>query len=809
MKKNISINISGIVFHIGEDGYDQLKEYLESINRYFTTFEDSKEIIADIESRIAEIFLAKLKDGQQVVTNEDVNSLIATMGTIADFEAIEEQESKGTVETITEETQSETAEPEAGTETTKRPKRLYRDTKRKLLGGVAAGVAHYFNIDPMWIRLLLIILLFNIFIGFEISGVIVIAYIICWIVIPPSKELVDDKKLKKMYRSSEDRVLGGVASGVAAYFGTEVVLIRLLFVLTLFLGGSGLVIYIILWIITPEAKTITEKMQMQGEPVTLSNIESNVKKSLNVKEGEENLLVKILLFPFRLIAAVVSGLGKVLGPILLFLVEAIRILTGIIITIVGLAMILCLIVATGVTLGLLTSDLVIWSGHLPMDFMAASIPSVVAIACFFALLIPALALSLLGIVIIAKRSVMNTTVGWSLFAVWIISLITLSFTIPPLFFDFRTEGSYKETQEYDLQGKTAVLKFRETGLNDYHQTSLKLRGHNGPQYELVQVFMARGSSRQQAEENARMVSYKVTQKDSVLIFDSNFTFNQDSKFRAQELDITLYIPFGEKFLMEEDLKHILRSTLYRDGYSVYQMEGNTWTYTQSGLECITCARSQGPDDDFRYHGYSKDLEIGTFDEITLSGIFKVRIRKGDQSLITLSGHERYVEQVDVYNNNGQLEIEWDRGRRSFRRRSNEINVNIITPELKRVDLGGASNTHITGFSNDNFSIQLNDKAQAEVDLDLDHLQVVQEGTSELELQGNARQLEVELHGASKLNAFGFAGEEVSVETHGASNAKVNALNTLEINATGVSSVRYRGNAVVEINKSRTSTVRED
>ena len=417
MKKNISINISGIVFHIEEDGYDQLKEYLESINRYFTTFEDSKEIIADIESRIAEIFLAKLKDGQQVVTNEDVNSLIATMGTIADFEAIEEQESKGTVETITEETQSETAEPEAGTETTKRPKRLYRDTKRKLLGGVAAGVAHYFNIDPMWIRLLLIILLFNIFIGFEISGVIVIAYIICWIVIPPSKELVDDKKLKKMYRSSEDRVLGGVASGVAAYFGTEVVLIRLLFVLTLFLGGSGLVIYIILWIITPEAKTITEKMQMQGEPVTLSNIESNVKKSLNVKEGEENLLVKILLFPFRLIAAVVSGLGKVLGPILLFLVEAIRILTGIIITIVGLAMILCLIVATGVTLGLLTSDLVIWSGHLPMDFMAASIPSVVAIACFFALLIPALALSLLGIVIIAKRSVMNTTVGWSLFAV--------------------------------------------------------------------------------------------------------------------------------------------------------------------------------------------------------------------------------------------------------------------------------------------------------------------------------------------------------------------------------------------------------
>ena len=59
-------------------------------------------------------------------------------------------------------------------------------------------------------------------------------------------------------------------------------------------------IYIILWIITPEAKSITEKMQMQGEPVTLSNIESNIKKSFNVDEGKENAFVKILLFPFRL-----------------------------------------------------------------------------------------------------------------------------------------------------------------------------------------------------------------------------------------------------------------------------------------------------------------------------------------------------------------------------------------------------------------------------------------------------------------------------------------------------------------------------
>ena len=56
MKKTVSINIGGIIFHIEEDGYDKLKNYLDSVNKYFSTFEDSGEIIADIESRIAEIF---------------------------------------------------------------------------------------------------------------------------------------------------------------------------------------------------------------------------------------------------------------------------------------------------------------------------------------------------------------------------------------------------------------------------------------------------------------------------------------------------------------------------------------------------------------------------------------------------------------------------------------------------------------------------------------------------------------------------------------------------------------------------------
>jgi phage shock protein PspC (stress-responsive transcriptional regulator) len=251
MKKNISINISGIIFHIEEDGYETLRKYLDSIKRYFATFEDSSEILSDIESRIAEIFLAKLNEGKQVITAEDVSSLMTTMGSVSDFKAAEEQEFAGEYTTPPDTTSS------TGTKTTAR--KLLRDQKRKILGGVCAGLAHYFNIDPVWPRLL-----FALTLVLSYGGLFLI-YIILWILLPGSDELEDEPSVKKMFRDPERKVIGGVAGGIAAFFGADLAIIRLVFVIFA-IFGVGFLTYIILWIVLPEAKTITEKMQMQGYP---------------------------------------------------------------------------------------------------------------------------------------------------------------------------------------------------------------------------------------------------------------------------------------------------------------------------------------------------------------------------------------------------------------------------------------------------------------------------------------------------------------------------------------------------------------
>src|SRR5690606_6546955 len=137
--------------------------------------------------------------------------------------------------------------------------------------------------------------------------------------------------------------------------------------------------------------------------------------------------------------------------------------------------------------------------------------------------------------------------------------------------------------------KTAVLTITETGMEDYQATSLKLLGHNNSGFKLIQKFYSRGSSRQDALKNAQMVTYNVNLQDSILYFDSNIQFKEDAQFRGQDLEMILYIPFDTPFRMNENLKHIIRGTIYQSGHTVEQMEGNEWMFTeQKGLQCITC-----------------------------------------------------------------------------------------------------------------------------------------------------------------------------------------------------------------------------
>ena len=179
MKRTLSVNIGGIAFHIDEDAHALLNKYLRNVKDEFRNMEGGEEIYEDIESRIAELFTAKLNNSRQVITIREVDEVIATLGEPSDFS----------------------------------------DTSGS---SKYSGFRTYTN--------------------------------------------------RRMYRDPDNRIIGGVCSGLAAYWRVDPTIVRLIFVLLAIFGMAGVLIYLILWIILPEAQTISQKLEMRGEPVNFSSI---------------------------------------------------------------------------------------------------------------------------------------------------------------------------------------------------------------------------------------------------------------------------------------------------------------------------------------------------------------------------------------------------------------------------------------------------------------------------------------------------------------------------------------------------------
>ena len=169
MKKTFTINISGSVFHIDEDAYQKLQNYLQMLNGHFGTDEEGREILQDIETRIAELFNEKMDfDSKNVILESWVDEVIARMGKPEDFMEGEDEE-----ETVTEEAST--------TNTRKTKRRMYRDPDHRVLGGVCAGMGAYFGIDPVILRIITFILFW------VTGGVALPVYLLLWIAVPKAR----------------------------------------------------------------------------------------------------------------------------------------------------------------------------------------------------------------------------------------------------------------------------------------------------------------------------------------------------------------------------------------------------------------------------------------------------------------------------------------------------------------------------------------------------------------------------------------------------------------------------------------------
>lgn len=266
MKQVININFHGQVVPIEVTAFDILKAYTESLNTYFANEEGKEEIINDIESRIGELFQERLKTGATCITNDDINAIIKSMGRPEEFEP-GESSSASTGQAHT--TNSNDGAQNQYSYNASGQKRLYRNENSKVIGGVCSGLANYLGIDAVVVRVIFILLI----------GALFIPYLVLWVAVPSSASVVIGSARKKLFRDTDDKIIGGVCSGIANYFGVNVWVPRILFLLPFLsfvsrwgnwshwgnfpdffrigFSPTALIIYIILWLVIPEAVSYT------------------------------------------------------------------------------------------------------------------------------------------------------------------------------------------------------------------------------------------------------------------------------------------------------------------------------------------------------------------------------------------------------------------------------------------------------------------------------------------------------------------------------------------------------------------------
>jgi phage shock protein PspC (stress-responsive transcriptional regulator) len=607
MKKTISINISGILFHIEEDGYDTLRKYLDAINKHFSGYKDSKEIISDIENRIAEIFLSNLKNNKQVISAENVDKLIEKMGTIADFTSIDEEIEDNTEENKTEDDFYKYVTPPGGE--SEGYKKLKRLENKKILGGVCAGIANYFSIDPLWTRLIAILLLFsgqfnfrlglldifpfdNFHFNLSFGFFTIIAYLVLWIILPVSYEVIEDKNIKKLFRNPDDKVLGGVSSGLAAYLGIEVIFVRLAFVLLTFAGGSGILIYLILWIITPVASSITERIKMKGGEITLDSIDSTIKESINpIPAQPESTAKKILMTPFRILGKVIDALGSALGPLGGFLAQVIRVIFGLVILFMGLGLTITPVIALFAYFGVTDADYRMWTDNFPIELFTDLVPIWLVVAAGGLVFIPGIIILLLGLSVLAQKNLIGGRFGLVALGVWLLCIGIAAFQVPKIVVQFKEENKYENISALNLSPGTLILKTNDEIKDEetFNKVSLRIEGTSDSLVVLTQEFSSRGRSKAEALENAKKINYAYTVEDSVVIFEEGFDLSSLDAFHDQRLKLTLKVPYDQPFIMERSLLEILRSTIYANGYRSSDVRREAvWVFNQAGLICLTC-----------------------------------------------------------------------------------------------------------------------------------------------------------------------------------------------------------------------------
>lgn len=502
MKRTYTINISGQIFTIDDDAYDKLNWYLATLASHFGSNEEGKEIVSDIESRLSELFKENVEGAKQVVTIDDVEKAISILGKP---EEIFEESAKDKPE------EKQEVKPD---DTTAR-KRIYRDPENRLIGGVCSGIAEYFNIDP--------------------------------------------------------------------------VIVRILFVIAFFAWGSGVLLYLVLWFIVPQAVTTAQKLEMRGEPITVSNIQKSIKDEYeqiktNVKRGKPNDFI--------------SRLGDLLGQIVQLFAKAFSIIFGVIFLIGGIAGTIAFISAIFFTSIHLQGFGLLFFGNLIPFTINLFVLGISLVA-----VIPMLLLAYVGARLLFNFKGSHKLLGISALAAWILGLSIIIFVSIAKLKNFRSEGSASQKIELkQMVSDTCTIDLLDQNLDTentfnfgdnrhfvidnnrvYGKIRLNIKPTDDENFILNIKKETRWKNHDEAKNYADSIQIKYIASESQLFLPKYFEIPGSQGYKNQKVSINLYVPKGKVIRFKQDLSQVIYNANNNTYIDDEDVAGHTWTMGEEEL----------------------------------------------------------------------------------------------------------------------------------------------------------------------------------------------------------------------------------
>ena len=424
-------------------------------------------------------------------------------------------------------------------------------------------------------------------------------------------------RVKKLYRDIDNKYIGGVCAGLEHYLGFDALWIRLIFILLAVFTGFGLIAYILLWILVPEARTTAQKLDMTGKPVNISNIERKV------KEGIDDVADRVKNVDYEKVGSTVKDSTKTffdtLGDIIMFLFKVIGKFIGILLIIIGAATLI------GLFIGLFTVGIVDII-HIPgIDFydMINYTEAPVWLVSFLSLLaigIPFFFVLYLGLKILVNNlKSIGSIAKFSLLGLWLLSIIGLSVLAVKQAAAHAYSGSDTATEELVFQDDIDTLNIRLVADERYEYIyNMNFNGISVAYNEAGDKLLysddirvdikksedsiarirvrkdANGNSFADARNRAANIQYGYRAEGSALILDDFLTTDMENKIRDQEVRVTVYVPVGTTLAFNDNAKgHIGRLTRYDADIYRRKVPEYFWVMGDDGsLDCTDCPQEE-------------------------------------------------------------------------------------------------------------------------------------------------------------------------------------------------------------------------